>query len=423
MNLLKWEDLDLSLIKKGMITGGGLDGQDNYLTEVSFSEYINVWLGTVKHRDIFFNRSINNKLDKIEFEASSIRLGKDDFRDDFFYIVLYIGNDVLANTYYDIDILFDASNEDDYILPVLTDEQTMGGFANKIDVDQDTVDLIIECVQGERPPHYKIFTAEMLRAMYQIFTIYSVRSKDIEYNRGFGGNNILPIKENTLTRDVRETWFGVGSGNDTESIQNANSNAHDEYSSNYDKRTGANRDKPDSNGDNQLAYRRVSKQIVSKTALYDSVEGQSLVWSFKNRDDLFVSVDFAMYGILISNTKYVLDTNTGDFEFTGRFINKIPRMDNRLFFSEAGKPPPENIDIDSLKSSPELTNDGILTNFSISGVYPPSEMPIDSDFSEGGYDNPQNVGDVWVKSPDFVFANVNSFGFDYYAEPDLWPSA
>ena len=424
---LYWEDIDFSLLIPGMITAGP--------AQVSMAEYLTVFAETVKFRLEFFD-GFTGFNESLVFETGIIRrarleTGRGDFR-KIYKDLVRLASSFASDSFYSVDVLTDVLNSDDYRLPALIDDE----FAEFVDVDQDTVDILIKVQNGDAP-HYEIFTAKMLRLLYQILSLYTISKKDVKINRLRNRNTIIAIEPDSLTRDVRETWRGGGSSDREagDSLSNANSNAYSKYSSNnpfpsgFEKSQGTNNNSPNFNGDNQLSFQSVGKSFRDDisdgySAGYQSVEGNSLVWSYKNKDDVFVDVRFTMNGVLESNHRFIVD-NTGNNEpikKLGKFINSLPLVANRLFGAfVGGDDVPVDIDLTSFKSDAQEKPDGFQTTFSLSGDLPVTPMSKDSNLETGGFDEFGNRGELHVTAPGFVYADANSEGFDYFMEPDLFP--
>ena len=431
-NILYWEDIDFSIIKKGMITAGP--------AEVSMAEYLTTFLETLRFRTDFFEASAPF-IKFTSFTTGDIRRAKvfdgnltgGDFREVYGKMIYVLYTLIDNRDFYSDDVIFDAVNADDYILPKPDDEE----FLEFVDVDQGTVDLFINALQE---PHYKIFTAKMLRLLYQVLSLYTISKKDIGVNRV--GNTIIPIEDNTLTRDVREFWRGFGSFSNSEDVaeddwSKANTGAYDEYTSNgLDKGKSSNRTDKIFNADNQISYRRFSIDSVifsnfeDSTAQYRSSEGYVINSNYKNKDDIFVDVQFSMHGILNENHSDVTaEQETDNSPSPNTIVNK--NKDDGPFI--IGYPRvirggvPEIINIDNLKAPSQLGDDGILSAYSLSSAYPvdfmPKEVNPDDDGGLNGADfgNFERIDEAHITSPQFVYADSNSFGFDYFMEPDLFP--
>ena len=229
MNTLTWADIDFNLIQSGMITGGGQNGEQQTL--VSFAEYLTVFLETVKHRQLFSTGSINLRLKRMKFNTGAIRraamLDIDDnpdenfpdenFTTSYWWLVRY-AIATLAGTFYEKDVLNDPVNAIDYELPDLFDEDPETGFAAFIGLTPEEYDIIKRIGNNQRVAHREIFTARMLRILFDVFTKYTITTKSYQSNWTRQGRAWVPgpIEDNTLTRDVSETWVGFGGEGNTE---------------------------------------------------------------------------------------------------------------------------------------------------------------------------------------------------------------
>ncbi len=434
MNELTWADIDFSLIQPGMITGGGQEGEQQTL--ISFAEYLNVYAETLKHRYKFFGYN-DLSVEATGFQRGGIRtedylpdeegFSLQSFTVNYRRLCFKVFNLLRIRTFYSIEILEDALNASDYELPKVFDNDPETGFAAFMGLTQEEYDIVL-AASINTASFYELFTARILRIIFDVFTKYTISNKDYSSNWTRSGRTWIagPIEENTLTRDVAETWQGSGGDSDS-SLSTANTEAYDDYSTNptqgFRKNRYINSDGARFNSEDQMSYRRVSKSLSSGQyrAVYDHVEGHSLVWSYKNKNDEFVDVQFSMYGVLRSNHDYVSETNTSTPTPDGKFINTFPEVRERLFVSGEDAAPVD-VSIDNLRADPEFTVNGVMTTFSLSAQYPVEEMPKSNKYTDGGFTTPQFEQQFWLTSPMFVYADVNSEGFDYYADPELWPA-
>ena len=422
MNELTWADIDFNLIQPGMITGGGQEGEQQTL--VSFAEYLNVYADTLKHRYSFFDPS-NASIHLLEFTRGDIG-----FKTGYRGLCYWTFNMLRWRTFYSIEILDDPVNADDYKLPNVFDEDPETGFAAYLGLTQEEYELILRIsINSAAGALNEIFTARMLRIIFDVFTKYTISSKDYGSNWTRESRRSPwiagPIEDNTLTRDVSETWVGL-EGERDESLSVANNEAYDNYSNDFRRDDFINRDAPQGNAEDQISFRRVTKDFNTfgdneYRVAYRSIEGHSLVWSYKNRDKEFVDVQFSMYGILRSNHNYVSESNTSPPTPDGKFISGFPELRERLYVSGVDEPP-INVSIESMKANSELTEKGVITTYSLSANYPVEKMPQSGSYTDGGFDSPQYEQQFWLTSPMFVYADVNSEGFDYYVDPELWPA-
>ena len=448
MNALKWEDINFSLIKKGMITGGGQFGDQQ--TYVSFAEYLTVFLETAKHRYLLFDGSIPLNLTLLNFERGSIRntelLRPDSdvpyspFQQQYESLVRMVCSPLLYDFFYSSEILTDPVNYEAYELPKLpfttSGEEPLQEFASFLGISFETAEVLQKAALNLPLAHYEVFTADVLHALYKIFTVYTITKKAYNSNWVVSGRSWTnaPIEPDTLTRDVSKTWVGAGGKGVTTTINEANTEAYNKYAN--DPFTGfrqddyINRTNPNFNSDYQLCYRRVFKRESTsgrKDAGYGSTEGHTLVWSFKNSEDEFVDVQFSMYGVLRSNYRFVYsaiqseENNSSNEIDLGSTYSAFPKVKDRLFFAESGDDEPININIESFKSSTQFDDDGAFVSYSFSGSYPVNKMPKNTRYQDEGLPLPSYEENFWVTSPGFVFADANSEGFDYYADPELWP--
>ena len=435
MNTLTWADIDFNLIQPGMITGGGQNGEQQ--TIVSFAEYLTVFLETVKHRELFFTGSINLRLKRMKFNTGAIRraamLDIDNFTDSYRWLVFYVFTPLRYQAFYSIEVLDDPVNAEDYELPNVLDEDPETGFAAFMGLTPEEYELVKRIANNQIYVHYEIFTARILRIIFDVFTKYTISTKSYQSNWTRQGSAWVagPIEDNTLTRDVSETWTGFrGEGNTEDTLSSLNRSAYNEYLN--DSSLGFRKDKwinsyqPNFNADEQMAFRLVLKSdtVGYSFVSYRSVEGHSLVWSFKNKDDQFVDVKFSMYGTLRSNYNFVDNYGrvSGRVDGKGKYLNNFPLLENPLFLSGGiYDAPPINISIDSMKSDTEFSNKGVITTYSLSAKYPVLPMPKSNKYEQGD-DASDYRQEFWITSPMFVYADVNSEGFDYYVDPELWPA-
>jgi len=448
MNTLTWADIDFNLIQSGMITGGGQNSEQQTL--VSFAEYLTVFLETVKHRQLFFTGSINLRLKRMKFNTGSIRraamLDVDDnpalsFTQSYRWLFFYVFTSLRYQTFYSIEVLDDPVNAEDYELPNVLDEEPVAGFAAFMGLTPEEYELIKRIGNNQRVTHREIFTARMLRILFDVFTKYTISTKSYQSNWTGQDRSWVagPIEDNTLTRDVSKTWRGSGGVTEySENWESANNDAYDDYKNDpFDgfpqEGEYINNPHPSFNADNQMVYHRqsfnttvfVNTQYTSVG--YRSIEGHSLVWSFKNKDDQFVDVQFSMYGLLVNNIVEIdKELRTiGSYEIirkretVGSYYNDFPLHEGVE---------PVKININNFLSDPQELQSGIYRSYNFSGKYPPDPMPKNTDTNKygglegydfGGYDK---RSDFYMTSPMFVYADVNSEGFDYYVDPELWPA-
>jgi hypothetical protein len=420
MNTLTWADIDFSLIQPGMITGGGQEGEQQTL--VSFAEYLNVWLKTVQHRAIFFasGSQVNTRDTFTRGETRPADLFTDEgfnigdfpnrfrrmFADTYFLL--------RSETFYSSEVLEDPVNYQDYELPNILNNDPVDGFAAYMGLTPEEYDIISDPFTAS---HYDLFTARMLRILFDIFTKYSIGELFVR-DGWFYHNRPSRIKDNTVRRDVDETWVGNGSGGDT-TFNPANTEAHDNYVNNIVQDSFNNVNVPYGNAGDQLAH-RYSRKVISDTFVnidYRSVEGHTFVWNFKDKNGSYVDVNFNTYGILRDNIRYVEDAfGTSGRDVIGTYDNNFPQVD-----LESGDAP-INLNINDFKSAPQFKANGVYTTYSASGDYPPSPMPPDTNSNTGGYDNADHRTSFWITAPSVVYADANSEGFDYYVDPELWPA-
>ena len=355
------------------------------------------------------------------------------FTQAYRWLVFYIFTPLRYQTFYSIEVLDDPVNAEDYKLPDVLDEDPVTGFAAFMGLTPEEYELVKRIANNQIYVHYEIFTARMLRILFDVFTKYTITTKSYQSNWNIQGRAWVagPIEDNTLTRDVSETWVGFdGKGNTEDTLSSLNSAAYNEYLN--DPYTGFRKDKwinsyqPNFNADEQIAFRMVLKRDTGGDSFvsYRSVEGHSLVWSFKNKDDQFVDVKFSMFGILQSNHNFIDNGFRAEegkrFEPEGKFINDFPEIEGYLF-TGGEQEPPINVSIDSMKSATQYSDKGAITTYSLSATYPVLPMPKSSKY-EQGEDGSEYRQEFWITSPMFVYADVNSEGFDYYVDAELWPA-
>jgi|14BtaG_2_1085337.scaffolds.fasta_scaffold16840_2 hypothetical protein len=441
MNALKWEDINFNLIKKGMITGGGQFGDQQ--TSVSFAEYLNVFLETAKHRYLVLDGSIPLNLTLVNFERGFIRntdlLRPDSdapyvpFQDQYKLLVNMVCRPLVDDVFYSPEILIDPVNYEDYELPKLSfTVDAVQAFADFLGISIETAEVLRKAALNSALAHYEVFTADVLHALYKIFTVYTIKKRSYSSNWTRAGRRWTnaPIEPDTLTRDVSKTWVGNWGKGVTTTINEANTEAYNRYSEDYRQDDYINATYPRFNSAYQLAYRRVTKRESTdgrKNVSYGSTEGHTLVWSFKNSEDEFVDVQFSMYGVLNSNYRFVYssirseENNQYNEIDLGATYSAFPKVKDRLFFAEPGDDESINVNIENFKSSTQFDDDGAFVSYSFSGGYPVNKMPKNTRYQDEGLPFPTYEEDFWITSPGFVFADANSEGFDYYADPNLWP--
>lgn len=200
-----WEEIDLNKIQSGMITGGGLDENENLLTEVSFADYLNVFSRALDERYnmvAIYPLSTQLELPNITFEAGEIR------------------NDTWWNKYKNLlESYWGIYRGSNWYKTEVLQGDNRANIADFLISDSDIIEQI-----GQVPfdilnnlnsvARYDMFRADVINALYILYEYLTLRLSTKSVVRDFEDQQANRIQgfDFTNNRDLLLRVFGSGSG-------------------------------------------------------------------------------------------------------------------------------------------------------------------------------------------------------------------
>lgn len=205
-----WEEIDFNLIQSGMITRGGRDEEDNPLTQVSFTDYLNVFSRALDERlNMTTGYTVGTvpTLPNIIFEAGEIR--NNIFWDKYRSLLSGYWS-IYKNSQWVKTEVLNGDNRND---------------STQFDIeDQDIIDLIGQEVFDifenlEFETRLNMFRADVINALYSLYGFLTLRRQGKAVATEISGQRANEIYGFRITnnRDLLRSVSGSGYGSTAQS--------------------------------------------------------------------------------------------------------------------------------------------------------------------------------------------------------------
>jgi hypothetical protein len=377
---MAWADIDFNLLIPGMITRGP--------SEVSFSDYLNAFSTALDERQALIGDILNQIIvSDIRFEVGEIRntIFWDKLRDMIGgYNELWFHPD---NTFYEVGVLTDTLNPNDYLISDTDLETAMGVDAYDILVNYSSMS------------NQEIFKAALFTGLYELLNLTFYVQKPVgKTNSSFIYEN-LPLY---FTDDLTYDWVGASANNASNETYGE---ALADYNGSLAGTTPPRGNLITSHFINEQDQRYVS--IGDGHWKIDSSSRDYLAYSLLSKDlnDVVLSMDYALGPLRVENNN-TTDTSTGSSVQTA-YTNRYPLVVDGSVEAAAyiGSTLQDNTR-GSIQESYIMESEG--QDAPVLGVM--------TNKSNGDFNKRSRV-EVWATIPIVSYIDLNNSALKYYITP------